>query len=107
MDQASIVKFDDVKQSPEVRMDLPSPIPIGSRIRLTFTLTRNNRGRTEELRVSGEFQVTSSIIDRTRGKSIQVVTVSSTGLAPSWMAVKKHPTTRKLAPTHNGPTKVL
>jgi hypothetical protein len=107
MDQASIVKFDDVKHSPEVRMDLPSPIPIGSRIRLAFTLTRSNRGRTEELRVNGDFQVTSSITDRTRGKSIQIVTVSATGLAPSWLAVKNHTATRKLAPTHNGPTKVL
>lgn len=107
MNQASIVKFDDLKQSPEVRMDLPAPIPIGSRIRLAFTMTRTNKGRTEELRVNGEFQVTSSITDQTRGKSIQVVTISSTGLAPSWVAIKNPVAPRKLAPTHNGPTKVL
>jgi hypothetical protein len=105
MNQASVVKFDDVKQSPEVRMDLPSPIPIGSKLKLAFTLNRMNKGRTEELRVSGEFQVTSVITDLTKGKSKQVVTVSSIGLAPSWVAIKT--ATRKLAPTKSGPTKVL
>jgi hypothetical protein len=106
MAQASTVKFDDVKQSPEMRMDLPSPIPIGSKIRLAFTLTRTNKGRTEELRVNGEFQVTTVITDATKGKAVQVVTVSATGLAPSWVAIKSPPAT-KLAPTHSGPTKVL
>ena len=107
MTQASVVKFDDVKQSPEVRMALPSPIPIGSKLRLAFTLSRTNKGRTEELRVNGEFQVTSVIIDTTKGKVVQVVTVSATGLAPSWVAVKNQAATKKLAPTHSGPTKVL
>lgn len=105
MNQASIVKFDDVKQSPEVRMDLPSPIPLGSKLKLAFTLSRMNKGRSEELKVSGEFRVTSVITDLTRGKSKQVVTVSSVGLAPSWVAVKTP--TKKLAPTKSGPTKVL
>jgi len=107
MTQASIVKFDDVKQSPEMRMDLPSPIPIGSKVRLAFTVTRTNKGRTEELRVNGEFQVTSVITDASKGKPVQVVAVSSIGLAPSWVAVKSPPATKKLAPTHSGPTKVL
>jgi hypothetical protein len=106
MVQASIVKFDDVKQSPEMRMELPLPIPIGSKLRLAFTLTRTNKGRTEELRVNGEFQVTTVITDATKGKVVQVVTVSSVGLAPSWVAIKSPPAI-KLAPTHNGPTKVL
>lgn len=107
MTQASVVKFDDVKQSPEVRMELPSPIPIGSKIRLAFTLNRLNKGRTEELRVNGEFQVTAVITDTTKGKAIQIVTVSAMGLAPSWVAVKNPAATKKLAPTHSGPTKVL
>jgi hypothetical protein len=106
MAQASIVKFDDVKHSPEMRIDLPSPIPIGSKIRLSFAITRTNNGRTEELRVNGEFQVTTVITDATKGKTLQVVTVSSVGVAPSWVAIKKPPT-NKLAPTHSGPTKVL
>jgi hypothetical protein len=107
MTQASVVKFDDVKQSPEVRMGLPSPIPIGSKIRLAFTLSRMNKGRTEELRVNGEFQVTSVIIDTTKSRVVQVVTVSSMGIAPSWVAIKKPMITKKIAPTHSGPTKVL
>jgi hypothetical protein len=106
MAQASIVKLDDVKQSPEMRMDLPSPIPIGSKIRLAFTVNRTNKGRKEELRVSGEFQITSVVTDATKGKAVQVVTVSSMGLAPSWVAVKSPPA-KKLTPTHSGPTKVL
>jgi len=106
MTQPSVVKFDDVKQSPEMRMDLPSPIPLGSKLRLAFTLTRTNKSRTEELRVQGEFQVTSVTTDLTKGKPVQVVTVSSMGLAPSWVAVKSPTTTKKLAPTHSGPTKV-
>lgn len=107
MTQASIVKFDDVKQSPEMRMDLPSPIPLGSKIRLAFTLTRPNKNRTEELRVNGDFQVTSVTIDLTTGKPMQVVTVSSSGLSPSWVAIKSPTITKKLAPTHSGPTKLL
>jgi hypothetical protein len=106
MEQASIVKLSDVKQSPEIRMDLPAPIPIGSKVRLAFRVTRMNKSRTEELRVNGEFQVTSVVIDLTRGKAVQVVTVSSTGLTPSWVAIK-NPPANKLAPTHSGPTKVL
>lgn len=107
MTQASVVKFDDVKQSPEMRMELPSPIPIGSKLRFAFTLTRTHKSRTEELRVNGEFQVTSVITDVTKGKPLQVITVSSVGLAPSWVAIKSPTATKKLVPTHSGPTKVL
>jgi hypothetical protein len=105
MNRATIVKFADMKQSPEVLMDLPEPIPLGSKVKLAFTLSRVNRGRTEELKVNGEFQVTSVITDLTRGTTKQVVTVSSIGLAPAWVAIKS--TSKKLAPTHCGPTKVL
>lgn len=105
MNRASIVKFADMKQSPEVRMDLPEPIPLGSKIKLAFTLSRVHRGRTEELKVNGDFQVTSVVTDLTRGSTKQVVLVSSVGLAPSWVAIKSP--TKKLAPTHCGPTKVL
>ena len=105
MNRASIVKFADMKQSPEVRMDLPEPIPLGSKIKLAFTLNRVRRGRTEELKVNGEFQVTSVATDLTRGNPKQVVTISSIGIAPSWVAVKS--ASKKLSPTHCGPTKVL
>jgi hypothetical protein len=107
MSEASIVKFSDVKHSPEIRMDLPSPIPIGSKIKLALKLKRMNKGRTEELRANGDFLVTSVITDLTRGKTKQVVTVSSVGIAPSWVAIKNQPSTRKLAPTKSPPTKVL
>jgi hypothetical protein len=105
MNRASVVKFDDVKQSPEVYVSLPEPIPLGSKIHFSFTLNRMNKGRTEEFRVNGEFRVTSVVIDLIKGKSQQLVTVSSTGIAPIWIAVKS--TSKKLAPTHYGPTKVL
>lgn len=107
MAEASIVKFSDVKQSPEIRMDLPLPIPIGSKIKLALMLKRMNKGRTEELRVNGEFQVISVVTDLTRGKTKQVVTISSIGVAPSWVAVKNQTAARKLAPTRSAPTKVL
>ena len=107
MTEASIVKLSDVKQSPEILMDLPSPIPLGSKIKLALKLKRMNKGRTEELRVNGEFQVISVVTDLTRGKTKQVVTISSVGLAPSWVAVKNSTTPRKLGPTKTGPTKVL
>jgi hypothetical protein len=106
MNQASIVKFDDVKRSPEVRMTIPSPIHIGSKVRLAFKITQVSNGRTEELRVNGEFQVTSVINDLTKGRSVMRVTISSIGVAPSWVAIKTPPA-RKLGPTLNGPTKVL
>jgi len=106
MSEASVVKFDDVKQSPEVRMELPSPLPLGSKIRLSFTIKRMHGGRSEELRVNGEFQVTSVVTDATKGNLKQIVTVSSTGLAPSWVAVKST-YVKKLAPAKSDPTKVL
>lgn len=106
MSEASIVKFDDVKQSPEVRMELPSPLPLGSKIKLSFTVKRSHGGRSEELRVNGDFQVTSVVTDTTKGSVKQVVTVSSVGLAPAWVAVKNS-YVKKLAPAKSDPTKVL
>ena len=107
MAQASVVIFEDVKQPTKVRMELPSLLPIGSKIRLAFTLSRMNRGRTEELRVNGEFQVTSVVTDLTKRTMIQVVTVSAMGLAPSWVAVKNSTIVKKLAPARSEPTRVL
>jgi len=101
----SIVKFEDLKESPSVRIELPAPLPIGTRINLCITLRRKHGGRTEELRVNGEFRVTSVTIDAV-GASRQIVTIASTGVAPTWKAVKNSVGKKKLALTRSPRTEV-
>lgn len=87
MTTPSILRFEDLKDSPTVRIELPAPIPLGTKLNLTLALKRKHGGRTEELRVMGEFKVTSVTLDSS-GPLRQIVGVTSTGVAPSWKAVK-------------------
>jgi hypothetical protein len=98
----SIIILGDLKDSPSLRMELPSLLPIGERILLSFMIRRRVGNRTEEIRVEdGEFRVVSSSLDA-RSTPRQLLTVESTKVAPSWKAIKNPPPAiRVLPPTHS------
>ena len=100
MTPATLVEMGDVADKPKVKLDLPSPLRIGDRLQLRFRLARMNGGRSEVLDVQGEFQVRSVSFDASSGSARQIISVESTGAAPSWKAVKKSslPPPRKLGP---------
>lgn len=75
-----------------MRIELPL-VRLGDRLELRFNLQRRNAGRTEELRVAGEFRVTSLVLDTTRGVR-QLIQVSATGVAPGWRPIKNPPPSR-------------
>lgn len=83
----STVEFADVKDSPQIKMDLPCPLHLGTKILLDLTVRRKNGSRTEELRIAGEFKVTSSTLD-VRSLPRQIVQVEATKIAPVWRSVK-------------------
>lgn len=102
----SILEFSDVKDSPRVRMSLPGPLPLGTRLLLNLVVHRKHGNRTEELKASGEFKVTSSSID-TQGPVRQLVSVEAVRVAPAWRAVKNASLPkRKLPPARALPTQV-
>jgi hypothetical protein len=83
----SIVEFTDVKDAPRVRMTLPGPLSLGTKILLNLLVRRKNGNRTEELRIQGEFKVLTSAIDA-RGLPRQVVSLEATKVVPVWKSVK-------------------
>jgi hypothetical protein len=85
----------------QVKVDLPF-LQKGEKIHLNFCIERLHLGRREVLNVQGEFLVLSAIKHIGKGRSYQVVQVSSTGKAPSWKAVKKLPGA-KLFPAKSKP----
>lgn len=98
----SIVEFSDVKDSPRVRMTLPGPLPLGTRLLLRTVVRRKNGTRNEELRIEGEFKVVSSSFDVT-GPSRQVIAVEALRVAPTWKAIKNVPTPRRKPPPARAP----
>jgi hypothetical protein len=97
----SVITFDEVKDSPSVRMDLPAIPSLGERILLRFVLRRRNGPRSEELHIEGEYRVTEVVLDTTCAPSKSRIKVQAKGLTPSWRAVRNQPTVhRRLAPTH-------
>jgi hypothetical protein len=89
---SAFLTFSDVAGEPKVRIELPL-VRLGDRLELRFNLQRRNAGRTEELRVAGEFRVTSLVLDTTRGVR-QLIQVSATGVAPGWRPIKNPPPSR-------------
>lgn len=97
----SVITFDDVKDSPSVRIDLPTSPSLGERILLRLTLRRRNGHRSEELHIDGEYRVVEVVLDTTCAPPRSRVKVTAKGLTPSWRAVRNQPTVpRRLAPTH-------
>ncbi len=99
MTPATIVELGDVHGKPKVKLDLPSPMRIGDRVKLHFRLSRQNQGRTEVLDVSGDFAVRSVSFDASDGAARQHLVVESSTVAPVWKAIKRTPNPqRKLGP---------
>lgn len=84
----SIVKLDDVKDQPAVKIDLPQ-LKVGDPVALKFRIERQNGGRTEELRVTGRFRVTAVGYDAIDGPRRQLLSVESVGKPPTWVSIKK------------------
>ena len=97
MNHPTLLKLEDFDDLSPVRISLPAPLHIGTRLKLRFPIQRRNGGRTEVLNIDGEFKVTSVLIDA-RGDAKQLVSVASVGAAPTWKSIK-NPATRKLNPT--------
>ena len=93
----SIVEFADVKDSPRVRMTLPGPLLIGTKLLLNLVVRRKNGQRSEELHVSGEFKVLTSAFDA-RALPRQVVSVGATKVAPVWKSVKNQISPKRKPP---------
>jgi hypothetical protein len=99
----TILELDDIKDKPRAKFDLPAPLRLGDRLQLEFVLRRTNGGRHEILEIRGEYRITDICFH----VGEQHLKVSSTGLAPSWRAVRKEPPPRRrLGPTRFPPTTV-
>jgi hypothetical protein len=83
----SIIKLDDVKGQPAVKLELPQ-LKVGDPIALRFRLERQNSGRTEELSVVGRFRVTAVGYDAIDGPRMQLLSVESAGRVPTWVSIK-------------------
>lgn len=93
----SLILLSEVKDKPVVRKDLPALLRIGDTLLLRFTLTRRNGRRTEELRVDGEYRVTSVAMDA-RHHPRQNLTVEALKVTPSWRSIKSTSPTTPLPP---------
>lgn len=95
---ASVVEISDLKDSPKLRVNLPSPLLIGSKLSLICRLHRKRGPRTEELSIQGEFRVVSCVFDVANQR--QLVSIETTQVAPVWRSIR-NPPQRRLAPTHS------
>lgn len=99
------IKLSDVNGQPSALVsDLPSPLRVGDRITLRFTIRRENKGRLEKLDVDGEFRVTDVSFDAKTSPARQVLSVQSEDV-PKWKSVKK-PSKGSLAPAKFPRTKI-
>lgn len=85
----TLVQLKDVNGEPRFLIDLPGPLRIGDPISFRLKLDRQNGGRFEVLEVDTRFRVTAVGIDSATVPRRQVLAVESTGVAPTWRAVKK------------------
>ncbi len=99
MNAPTLVTLGDVKHTPKVLKELPSPLRNGDHVHLHFMLRRRVGTRTEELHVQGEFRVTAVAFDASRGPlTRQLLTVESIGVTPLWKAVKTVPEAKRRLP---------
>ena len=101
-----LIKFEDLKDHTLVKKDVPNTVYVGSKLDLSLTLKRKNKGRSEELHIQGPYQVNKVTTEIAAGSQVrQLVEVTSLGAAPSWKAVK-NPPYRPLAPLQSPRTKL-
>ena len=105
MNYPTLLKLEDFDGLAPIRISLPAPLHIGTKLKLRFPIQRKNGGRTEVLNVDGEFKVTAVVIDA-RGDAKQLVSVAAVGAAPTWKSIK-NPATRKLNPTSRAKIKKI
>ena len=103
---STIVTLTDVDGQPSVRTDLPGVL-LGQRVRFGFKLRRQNGGRMEILDATGEWRVTSAIVDATGPHPRQLVSVESARTPPPWKAIKKTPPWTRRLPPARSPRTVL
>jgi hypothetical protein len=103
MNLASVVILSEVAGVPKVKMDLPSPLRLGDKLKLRFRVKRANGGRSEVLDVDGEYRVGSLSFEANR----QILQVESLGVVPSWRAVKRTPEFKRVIPPAKSPRTVV
>lgn len=103
----SLLELSDVNGKPKAKLDLPSPLRIGDRLRLSFVLKRQNAGRHEVLDVLGEFKVAAIGFDFSNGHRRQVLSVESVTTTPHWKAVKKREDPRRPLAPSKSPRKMI
>jgi hypothetical protein len=92
------LEFADLSDLPKVTTDIPF-VRIGDRLNLAFSLERKHGGRTEVLKLAGEFRVSGMILSVNPQGARQIVQVLSIGVAPAWKAIKnKVSPSKRLSP---------
>lgn len=76
--------------APDIHTYLGGNLALGSRVKLSMTLRRTKKGRSEELVLDGIFLVGK--VDHLPGTGKTVLEVSPLGPSPAWKAVRKLPT---------------
>lgn len=103
----TILEFSDVKDSPKVRISLPGPLIVGSKVDLNLVVRRKIGPRTEEFRVRGTYYITNFSFEVMNGLTRQLVTVQALGVAPAWKAIKnRHMETRQVPKAKAPPTDI-
>ena len=103
MTLTTLLSLVDVPNAPRVKLDLPVPLRVGDRIRLSFRLKRQNQGRSEVLAVTGEYRVSSVLLTPEN----QHLSVESVGAVPIWRAVKKELPFQRRVPPARFPSTLL
>lgn len=93
----TLLELSDVNGKPKVKLDLPGPLNVGHRVRLSFCLRRQHAGRSEVLEISGEFRVSAVGLDFAGIEKRQVLSMESTAVTtPHWRSVKKQPEMKRV-----------
>jgi hypothetical protein len=101
----TLIVLSDVNGKPQALLSgLPSPLRVGDRLTLKFTIQRTNGGRLEKLEVDGDYRVTEISFDASKAPPRQVLSVTTED-PPKWRSVKKPPQ-RALASTKPSPTRI-
>jgi len=101
----TLIELSDVNGKPKALVgDLPTPLRVGDRLTLKFTIRRTNKGRLEQLDVNGEFRITTVSFDASASPPRQVISVQSEDV-PKWRSVKKASKSR-MAPAKFPRTKI-
>lgn len=104
----SLVVFSEVTDSPTLKMCLPVPLPIGTKLVVCQKVHRRVGPRTEAFSAVGTFRVDNVLVDVRGPVPRQTVFLSALGVVPGWKAVKTppQPKPRVLPPAKSPPTEI-